>query len=91
MVKLDELNNMQLSTSDNSRVIFKCNCLDGHGCDQSIELENVDGEYWLHVVSYPTTLLGCLRWWWRHRKVWMSDLQLTKDDLSRLIEVIGMI
>ena len=79
---------MHLSTSDNSRTLFKCSCLDGYGCDQTLELENVEGEYWLHVVSYPATLFGCLRWWWRNRKVWKADLQLTKDDLGAFKEVI---
>lgn len=82
---------MYLSTPDNSHTLFKCSCLDGHGCDQFIEFESAGGEYWLHVVSYPATLLGCMRWWWHHRKIWTADLQLTKDDLFRLKEVIEKI
>lgn len=82
---------MQLSTPDNSRTIFKCSCLDGHGCDQFLELEKVDDEYWLHIVSYPANLLACLSWWWRNRKVWKADLQLTKDDLLNLKDVIEKI
>ncbi len=79
---------MHLSTPDNSRTLFKCSCLDGRGCDHFLELERVDDEYWLHVVSYPATLLGCLRWWWEHRKIWSTDLILVKDDLNKLKEII---
>lgn len=75
---------MRFSTPDNSRTIFTCSC----GCDQFFELETMDNEYWIHVVAYPATLIGCLRWWWQHRKVWKADLQLTKDDLLKLREVI---
>ena len=80
---------MHLSTPDNSRTLFKCSCLDGHGCDHSLELESFDHEYWLHVVSYPTNLLSCLRWWWEHRKVWRADLILTKDDLTKFREILA--
>ena len=78
---------MHLSTPDNSRTLFKCSC-NGHGCDQLIELEKVDGEYWLHMISHPATFLQCFRWWWQYRKMWTSDLQVTREDLMKLKEVI---
>ena len=44
--------------------------------------------YWLNVYSTPANLWQVLKWWWKQRKVWYTELFVNHKDLTDLAEYI---
>lgn len=34
------------------------------------------------------TLWQAIKWWWKQKKCFMSEIELTKDDVKKLIKVL---
>jgi hypothetical protein len=45
-------------------------------------------EVYINIIDYTPSLWTCLKWWWKFRKCWRSDIQLERSDMVALRDVL---
>ena len=66
-------------------LLFRCKC-GGH--DLELFFDDKDNEYWMNVTVNGASLWQALKWWWKYRQLWTTDVELTKEDMVALRDAL---
>ncbi len=72
-------------------ILFQCECYGKHYLEVGFWKFKDDEEpqtLWFYFIDHTKTLLQAIKWWWKQKKCFMSEIELTKDDVKRLIKVL---
>lgn len=67
--------------------LFECECRGDHFL-QVIRDEDEKDKLWLNFIDYPSSLFQTIRWWWKQKKVWFSEAELSMNDCKALRSIL---
>ena len=73
---------------DENSIMFECECHGKHFLEFNYWPEDAY-DFWVEFVDYPNTLWSAIKWWWRQRKVWVSETSLSEEDIKALHTYLG--
>jgi hypothetical protein len=68
-------------------LLFQCRCHSSEYLELWLEKDNND-EVYINIIDYTPTLWQCLKWYWKFRKQWRSDIQLERSDMVALRDAL---
>ena len=79
--------NITKKFKDVDTLLFQCNCHDTHYLEVSSWWE--DRELIFAFIDRPNTLWDAIRWWWKQRKTYHSEIILDRKDIKELINTLN--
>lgn len=72
-------------------IFFECECHGKHFIEFRHNEDNkwIERNIWVTVMDYPNSLWSAIKWWWEQRKTYVSELELSPEDVTELVKVLN--